>query len=215
MQQTVLPALQERSRKTLERLLKAAIEILNKEGLDGATIPHIAARAKLTPGSIYRRFPDKDALLREVFIRMLEGNYRGSQELLKPEYWKSRSLAEMCRFVIAETLNGYARHRGLLRAFTSFTLQHPDTSFVRRCEDLQWKVSRVVSDLLLLRRDEIHHPDPESAVPFALVMIGASAKTVLVLPRDPKHLSPLMPDAGLRLRRELPEMVLRYLGIED
>jgi AcrR family transcriptional regulator len=215
MPKTVLPALQERSRKTLERLLKAAMEVLNKEGLDGATIPHIAARASLTPGSIYRRFPDKDALLREVFIRMLEINYRGSQELLKPEFWEGKSLAKICRYVIEETLNGHSRHRGLLRAFTSFTLQHPDTSFIRRCENLQWKVSRGVSDLLLARRDEIHHPDPESAIPFALLMIGVSAKSVLVLPRDPKHLSPLMPDAELRLRRELPEMVLRYLGIED
>lgn len=215
MQETVLPALQQRSRMTLERLLKAAIDVLNAEGLDGATMPRIAARASLTPGSIYRRFPDKDALLKEVFLRMLDGNYQGSREFLRPDYWEGKSLAEMCRFMIETTLKGHARNRGLLRAFTSFMLQHPDTAFVRRCEDLQWKTSRAVADLFLTRRSEMHHPDPESAVPFALLMIGISAKSVLVLPRDSDHFSPLLPDAALRLQRELPEMVLRYLGIDD
>lgn len=215
MPETVLPALQQRSRKTLERLLKAAIDVLNAEGLDGATMPRIAARAGMTPGSIYRRFPDKDALLKEVFLRMLEGNYQGSQQFFMPDYWEGKSLAAICRFMIETTLKGHSRHRGLLRAFTSFTLQHPDTAFVRTCEDLQWKTSRAVGDLFLTRRSEMHHPDPESAVPFALLMIGISAKSVLVLPRDPDHFSPLLLDAELRLERELPEMVLRYLCIDE
>jgi AcrR family transcriptional regulator len=54
MPKTVLPARQERSRKTRARLLRAATEVLDQEGLDGATIPRIAARAGLTPGAIYR-----------------------------------------------------------------------------------------------------------------------------------------------------------------
>lgn len=215
MPETVLPALQQRSRKTLERLLKAAIEVLNAEGLDGATMPRIAARAGMTPGSIYRRFPDKDALLKEVFLRMLEGNYQGNQQFFMPDFWEGKSLADICRFMIETTLQGHSRHRGLLRAFTSFTLQHPDTAFVRKSEELQWKTARAVADLFLTRRSEMHHPDPESAVPFALLMIGISATSVLVLPRDPDHFSPILPDAELRLQVELPEMVLRYLGIDD
>src|SRR6266536_2989870 len=116
MPKTVLPAHQDRSRKTLARLLKATAEVLNKEGLEGATVPRIAARAGLTPGTIYRRFPDKDALLREVCLRMLDQNYRNGKELLKPERWKDKPLAEMCRRVIEMTLQGHSVHRGLLRA---------------------------------------------------------------------------------------------------
>lgn len=215
MPETVLPALQQRSRETLERLLKATIEVLNAEGLDGATIPRIAARAGMTPGSIYRRFPDKDALLKEVFLRMLEGNYQGSQQFFMPDYWEGKSLAAICRFMIETTLQVHSRNRGLLRAFTSSALQHPDTVFVRKCEDLQWKTARAVADLFLTRRSEMRHPDPESAVPFALVMIGISALSVLVLSRDPDHFSPVLPDAALRLQHELPEMVLRYLCIDE
>ncbi len=214
MPKTVLPAHQDRSRKTLARLLKATAEVLNKEGLEGATVPRIAARAGLTPGTIYRRFPDKDALLREVCLRMLDQNYRNGKELLKPERWKDKPLAEMCRRVIEMTLQGHSVHRGLLRALTFFTLQHPDPAFVRKTEELEWRVFRAVSDLLLSRRDQMRHPDPESAVPFAMLMIGLAAQGVLILPEDSKHLARLVPDVETQLQSELPKMVLRYLGIE-
>ena len=95
MPKTVLPAHQARSRESLARLLKAAAEVLNKDGLDGSTIPRIAARAGLSPGTVYRRFPDKDALLREVCLRLLEENYRQSKQLLIAGRWKTMPLAEM------------------------------------------------------------------------------------------------------------------------
>ncbi len=214
MPKTVLPARQERSRKTLALLLKATAEVLNKDGLEAATIPRIAARAGLTPGAIYRRFPDKDALLREVCLRMLDENYRHSKELLKPERWKDKPLAEICRYVIEITLKGHSVFRGLVRAYMFFTLQHPDVAFVRKCDDLEWKVIRAVGDLLLTRRKEIRHPDPDFAVSFAMLMVGAAAHTLLILPRDPKHFSRLVPDIEKRLEHELPEMILRYLQIE-
>src|SRR5271165_5405649 len=107
MPKTVLPAHQARSRESLARLLKAAAEILNKDGLEGATIPRIAARAGLSPGTVYRRFADKDALLREVCLRLLEENYQGTKKLLASEPWKKMPLVEMSRTVIAITLTGH------------------------------------------------------------------------------------------------------------
>lgn len=213
MPKTVLPAHQERSRKTLVRLLQAAVETLNKDGLEGATMPRIAARAGLTPGAIYRRFPDKDALLREVCLRALESNYRHTSELLSPEKWKDKSLADIFVYVIDTTFKGHSQHRGLLRALTLFTLQHPDASFVRKSEELEWKTFKLVSEILLTRRDEIRHPDPDSAIRCAMLMIGVVAQGVMVLPKDSKHFSRLLPDVENQIQREMPRMVLQYLGI--
>jgi len=215
MAKTVLPAHQARSRKSLARLLKAAVEVLNKDGLEGATIPRIAARAGLSPGTVYRRFPDKDALLREVCLRLLDENYRNSKALFTTERWKTMSLAEMSRSVIAITLKGHHLHRGLLRALLFFTLQHPDAAFVRKSEELEWRTFRDVGDLLLTRRSEIRHPDPEAAVRFALLIVGIAAQGVLVLPRNPKDFSRLVPDVEAQLESELPKMFLRYLGVEE
>jgi AcrR family transcriptional regulator len=215
MPKTVLPAHQERSRQTLARLLKAAAEVLNKEGLEGATIPRIAARAGVTPGTIYRRFPDKDALLREVCLRLLEENYSQSKKLFMAERWKTMSLAEMSRLVIAMTLRGHHLHRGLLRALLFFTLQHPDAAFVRKSEELEWRTFRDVGELLLTRRSEIRHPDPESAVKFAMLMVGIAAQGIFILPHRPNDFDRFLPEVEAQLERELPRMFLRYLGVED
>jgi AcrR family transcriptional regulator len=212
---TVLPAHQARSRESLKRLLRAAIEVLNKDGLEGATIPRIAARAGLSPGTVYRRFADKDALMREVGLRLLEENYRQTKALMEREDWKAMSLTELSRHMIAITLKGHSTYRGLLRALFFFTQQHPDAAFVRKMEDLEWKVFQDVSELLLLRRNEIHHPHPEVAVRVALLMIGTVANNVLVLPRDPTEFDRLVPNVEGELERELPKIFLRYLGAED
>src|SRR5215470_14038319 len=63
---------QARSRESLRKLLKAAAEVLGQHGVEGATIPRIARHAGLTPGAVYRRFPDKDALLETVILGILE-----------------------------------------------------------------------------------------------------------------------------------------------
>jgi AcrR family transcriptional regulator len=213
MPKTVLPAHQARSRESLKRLLKAAVEILNTDGLDRATIPRIAARAGLSPGAVYRRFADKDALLREVAVRILEDNYHGTRALMEREDWQAMSLAELSRHVIAISLKGHRTYHGLLRALFFFTHQHPQAAFVRKMEELEWKVFRDVSELLLLRRDEIHHPDPEAAVRFALLTVGVMATGVFVVPRDPNEFAHLVPNVEAEMERELPRMFLRFLGV--
>ena len=215
MAKTVLPAHQARSRESLARLLKAAAEILNKDGLEGATIPRIAAHAGLSPGTVYRRFPDKDALLREVCLRLFEDNYRGTRKLLASEQWRKMSLTEMSRSVIAITLKGHHSHRGLLRALLFFTLRHPDAAFVRKSEELQWKALQDVCELLLTRRCEIRHPHPESAVKFALLMVGIAAQGIFIVPQHPNDFDRFVPDVEGILNRELPRMFLRYLGVEE
>src|SRR3546814_9648839 len=58
------PPQQERSRRTHARLLEATLKTLAEHGLDGATIPRIARVADVSPATVYRRFVDKQALLR-------------------------------------------------------------------------------------------------------------------------------------------------------
>jgi AcrR family transcriptional regulator len=211
---TMHPAHQARSRESLKRLLRATIAVLDEDGLEGATIPRIAARAGLSPGTVYRRFPDKDALMREVCLRVYEENYRNVKEFFSAEKWKDKSLAEIARSVIELSLKGHRTHRGLLRSLTFFILQHPDAAFVRKSEELQAKAFQEISELLLTRRHEIRHPDPESAVRFAILTIPVMADGVLVLPPNPDDFNRLVPDVEATLHDELPRMFLRFLGIE-
>src|SRR5579863_5652122 len=72
MAKKTLAPQQARSRESMRKLLKAAAEVLGQHGLEGTTIPRIAQHAGLTPGAVYRRFPDKEALLEAVVIGILE-----------------------------------------------------------------------------------------------------------------------------------------------
>jgi AcrR family transcriptional regulator len=215
MRKTVLPVHQARSRDSLSRLLKATVEVLDEDGIEGATIPRIAARASVSPGTVYRRFRDKDALLREVCLRMLEDGFRQTSEFLAVGRWERKSLKEIVRSVIALTLKGQRAHRGLLRAMLFFTLQHPDAAFVRKSAELQRKTFEDLAELLLSRRGEIRHPHPELAVKFAMLMVGVAAQGTITLPRNPGALSRLVPGLEDQFEHELARMCLRFLGIED
>ena len=64
--------LQERSRATYEAILAAAATLLQEVGIDSLSTNLICARANLTPPALYRYFPNKYALLRELGIRLMQ-----------------------------------------------------------------------------------------------------------------------------------------------
>src|ERR1700761_4861932 len=76
---------QERSRESLRKLQKATAEVLGQHGVEGTTIPRIAQHAGLTPGAIYRRFHDKDALLEATILGILERQDERLRSGLSPE----------------------------------------------------------------------------------------------------------------------------------
>jgi AcrR family transcriptional regulator len=62
---------QERSRRTVQRILQATEEIIATEGVDAATTRTIAQRAKVSAPSLYRFFDDRDAILDALLEEML------------------------------------------------------------------------------------------------------------------------------------------------
>lgn len=62
---------QERSRRTVECILDAAVHVFGEKGY-AATTNHVAERAGLSIGSLYQYFPDKDALLAALHARHLD-----------------------------------------------------------------------------------------------------------------------------------------------
>src|SRR4051812_29090069 len=103
---TLVPQ-QARSRESLKRLMKATVEVLEQKGLAGATIPRIATRAGLSPGSVYRRFPDKDALLRGVMLMMWEQIDQQTAKFFTPEVGAHGSLRFFVEQTIANSLMSY------------------------------------------------------------------------------------------------------------
>jgi AcrR family transcriptional regulator len=62
---------QPRSRLTVERILTAAGEVLSERGYAAASTNAIAARAGVSPGTLYQYFEDKDAIVSELTGRLI------------------------------------------------------------------------------------------------------------------------------------------------
>ena len=55
-----------------EEFISAAIEVISENGLNALTIAALAGRINAPVGSVYHRFPSRDALLAEVWISIIE-----------------------------------------------------------------------------------------------------------------------------------------------
>src|ERR1700694_5227931 len=96
-----LPVAQERGRHTLERLLDAAEQMLDFVGLEGATVPAIAVSAGVSVGTVYKRFPDKDAVLRAVYERFFSDLVAANEFALDPAKWVDTPTIEPANTLVA------------------------------------------------------------------------------------------------------------------
>jgi AcrR family transcriptional regulator len=60
---------QQRSRLKLRRVLDAAEELLTREGASGFSTVRVAEAAGISVGSLYRYFPDKEAIVEALAVR--------------------------------------------------------------------------------------------------------------------------------------------------
>lgn len=63
---------QKRSKSTVDDISEAAIQLLNTTGDSKFTTNHVAERAGVSIGSLYRYFPDKGAILRHIVRREIK-----------------------------------------------------------------------------------------------------------------------------------------------
>jgi AcrR family transcriptional regulator len=203
---------QARSRESLRKLLKAAAEVLGQHGLEGATIPRIAQHAGLTPGAIYRRFPDKDALLETVIIGILQRQDERLRMMLTPDMVRQIPLAVFAEQLINNMLASYRANAGLLRALRQFAQGRDHTSFYRKVARLEMQTYQYAVDLFLVHRKEIKHPDPQMAVSFALMMLISTLIELILVDHDMKNWQAVIPKDDLSLKRELLRSLLSYLG---
>jgi AcrR family transcriptional regulator len=210
MAASVRPPQQARSRATLHRFLESALELLGERRFEEASVAEIARRARASVGAFYARFPDKEALLGYLNDQLFEDGRRLWDEFLAPERWHGRSAAEVVEAVVGRLVERRRANRGLLRALSLYARSRPEPRFTAHARAMNHHVHRKLAELLLARREEVGHADPELAIAFGLLFVdGATREAILFgeaarLPGKPS-------DAVLV--RELSAAWLAYLGL--
>ena len=67
---------QARSQERVRHILDVAEQLFLETGYESTTTRAIAARAKVSVGSLYQFFPDKEAILKALAIRYMEAQYQ-------------------------------------------------------------------------------------------------------------------------------------------
>ncbi len=205
---------QARSRESVRRLLKAAIEVLGQHGLEGATIPRIAQHAGLSPGAVYRRFPDKDALLETVILHVLERQEEQLHTDFTPEITRQIPLPVFAEQTIGSILRSSRFYAGFLAAARRFADTRRHTRFFRQVDRLERRAFDRMVDLFLVHRREIRHPDPRAAVGFALLLVVCTVREVVVTSPDLRGWRGVVPADDEQLKKALTRAFLAYLGVE-
>jgi len=167
-----LPAVQERGRQAVERLLGAAESILESGGIEAATVPAIAARAGMSVGNVYKRFPDKDSLLGAVYERFFAEALAANEFALDPAKWNDITTTEVLSTLVTGMIEGYRSRRALVRALLLYAQTHGDPEFRARAEEIRLETLGLFERLLRDRRADIGHPHPERAIRFVVTLLA-------------------------------------------
>jgi len=184
--------LQARSRRTLERIVRAALRLFGRDGVAGTTVHAIVEEAGSSVGSFYARFDGKEELVRflearvwdEALLRWREGMERGRWE----EGSLDRVVDGVVRLLLRTERTDAEQRRVLAR----------DTPSATGAARFRTTVRGDVRRLLLARRTEITHPDPPAAVDLLFTALVGGVRELL---RDESE-----PDVD-----ELSRLALSYL----
>ena len=199
---------QDRSRATAQRQLAATIRVIDQSGLDAATVPGIAAVAEVAPASVYRRYANKDALVRAAFLYALEQSNETNRRVLKGLLLKE-TLEATAKQLMALLLQQYRRHPILLRSLSRYIDTTDDREFVRRARSIIASNAEEVIAVLLHHRAEIAHAKPELAVRFALFHATCSIEVYALDPNSLWHEYPEF--SGAKLIAEAARSFVAYL----
>jgi AcrR family transcriptional regulator len=207
---SIRPPRQARSRATLHRFLESAVELLGERRFEDASVAEIARRARSSVGAFYARFPDKEALLDHLNEQLFDEGRKLWDAFLDPERWRSSGAAEVITAVVSRLVERRRAHRGLPRALALYVRSQPVPRFSAHAHALNRHVHRRLAELLLERRDQIAHPDPEQAIAFGLLLVDATTREAILF-GEAARLPGRPSDAALA--RELSRAWLAYLGV--
>ena len=152
---------QNRSRASFEKVFTAARNLLAERGYDGFTLADVVKVSGVSVGSIYGRVDGKDDLLRLVQARLLEEMAVKEDELLACSTWNDMMLQEMLPALIDRCAEHWRAYSPWLRAFMMRAAADEIIGQTGRAAASRF--ASAFETLLLSKRSEIRHPDPERA----------------------------------------------------
>jgi AcrR family transcriptional regulator len=162
----VRPARQARSRRTRSLLLDAAEAVISEKGVDDTGVADVAARAGCSVGAVYHHFRDKHALVYALIDRMGDEFRATMRDAVDPERWEGAAISEILEAYLQFSLEVGRERPGMRRAQLVMALRDPKVR--EHMSELRRELDQSLANLLIARREEVGHADPELATAFVL-----------------------------------------------
>lgn len=124
---------QARSQERVQQILDAAEQLFVEIGYESTTTRAIAARAKVSVGSLYQFFPDKKAILKALAIRYMQTQYQRFLDLHTPD-------------TVTLTLRSYVDR--MIDVFDQFYTDYPGSRaiFEQLLDTITWSAIEKIDD---------------------------------------------------------------------
>lgn len=188
---------QARSAVTVSALHVATIQVLVQEGLKRCTTTRVAERAGTSVGSLYQYYPNRDALLRAVLERHLDGIADAVEAACRAS--RGRTVAEMAEAVVHAYLGAKLRNAEESRALYAVAEERGGAEIVARG---RVRMLTALADMLSSAADA-RFEDPELVGMIALAAVVGPVQAV-VKGQAPASLNE-------KLGEELVRLVTAYL----
>lgn len=187
---------QVRAELTRERILTAAAHVFAEHGYAAGTTNRIAEHARISIGSLYQYFPNKDAILAELLVRHIE---RGTWTHADRIDLSDGSLETMVRALVRDAIDNHRDDPQLLRIMieeASFSQDLLDT-IERHGRD---RVAEVRG--ILARHPDVRVRDLGTAAELIVFTVETNTHKLMADPRT-------IPIESFE--NELTDMITRYL----
>lgn len=162
---------QTRGERTQAALLDAAEELIVEKGMDGTSIADVAKRAGSSVGSVYHHFKDKRALFYALFHRMTQVMADQTRQAADPARWEGATIGNLLEGYVDFRLQ-QRREAGVSKVATALVMAD-DPDLKAHMSEIKLEGGRALLELILARRAEIDHPDPDFAAAFVIDQINA------------------------------------------
>jgi AcrR family transcriptional regulator len=187
---------QVRAELTRERILAAAAHVFAEHGYAAGTTNRIAERARISIGSLYQYFPNKDAILAELLVRHID---RGTWTQADQLDLSAGNLKTVVRALVRDAIDNHRDDPQLLRIMIE------EASFSQELIDTMDRHGKVrVSQVrdLLARLPDVHVQDLDTAAELIVFTVEINTHKLMADPRT----IPIE-----TFENELVDMVTRYL----
>ena len=186
---------QVRAELTRERILAAAAHVFAEHGYAAGTTNRIAEHARISIGSLYQYFPNKDAILAELLVRHLDrGTWTDTADLdLSPG-----TLEATVRTFVRDAIDNHRDDPRLLRLMIE---EAPVSQELIDTVERHGKQRTAQVRDIIERHPDIHVGDPGMAAEIVLFTVEMNTHKFMAGPTAPVE----------TFENELVAMVTRYL----